>query len=1694
MKQDYEIYDPSIKTLNKNKNSKYTDKLKIYSCKLGFRTKISQIKKELNLQNENKNQDVFLYFKLDCAQICFNKSLYSSDNASLNNNNKFFNAKSFSIDFLYNSKVYQIEFELQSIYKISKSKRYLHILEFFFNKDFKIFNRDLYENMNFETNSPFFDILENQILRNWIQHPVLRLEFLEKDNIKDPVDEFYNPGVKSILNFISEYENKNWKFNNYNRNIINTKHNLKKSNIFYTDFIFYGKFMREINDSNIKTILENYEKDILDKMNFLTVDKRFAIFIILSSGNLENPIDLDEFLLGSMTNFLSDIQNNDLLYNSNKNNKKNLYNNLITDELIFEENLFENENLFDKKVNLTNLDIKAFDRITEFFKYFDLSRKRTKFKNNETFFNFLFQQISNFNRKVISKKIKKIIITPNNFIFKYDWLHYTNRILDTNRDKEEHFLIVNFADRNLDKDFYSFMQKSKLIDYFEDILKKGIKLGLEIKYDFLCYSNSQLKSHSIWMIYETVNFNMKNIFEKQGNFEKIDNIASNASRRGLCLTSAKYYGKILPENIKEIPDFEIIRDESREYVSYISKFDSLGILKSYKGKFDSLGILKRNSLEKNNNEFSNIRYNFTDGVGQISISLAKKICKKLFNCDFASAFQIRIGGYKGVLAVHPELVGDKINLRPSMKKFESESTDLYVIRISSKSPGYLNRQIIYLLSELGVKNKIFEDMLETEINNIKNSLSSNFFNNDGRELKIPNEISKIIGLFEKINPKNEEIESNSFFEYINKKTQMDKQIILKENPFFKGIYNTIFINKLIKLKDKCKLYDEYSGKFIGIIDELGLLKENECFIQVSTGNVNYIDQANKGSIVSEIKLGAITITKNPCGYLEDVQVLYGVENEILKKFCFDVIVFPRTSKRPIQQLISSGDLDGDIYYVSWNSKLTPTDIILNNKKIDSLNYVEMDLKKKGKIIDETNFTKDIITDKNKDIEIKNAKNDYFTVDGDNLSNNNHKETKEEKKCFNIYNEHSNLKQNEEIFDLKTALKSFKENKRNNKIENEIETKYNLYKQENIEQENFYLNNKINNNEKIDLKKINNIDNINSHDDNKNKYYDINADYSSISQEQIKKEEVKKNNSKKNIDITNTSFEDINKSEISFIKKNEKTSKFIDINESYIDIKSRNDDYSFDYNNYFATQNTCIIENVKRNINEIPKNIINDNLKFNNTIDLNFNFNGDNNKLLNNIKNKNIIDKCNDKIYSKYIINQESLFNENEIRLEDLKNNKYRESLIKFFCLYLKNDNLGTICNSLMATSDRLGPQDEETLILCIYQRKSVTFFKTGKTNLIKDFKKITSYPDFMERGNYYSNQNNNYESKRVLGILYRKVKDLYEAEKKNLQENDLAISIPNKYLVENLILFYGFEFFTKISWNFYEDYFYELNDYLFKHKLEREFEFISTIRSPIFDYYSKKQIENYDSKIEMEKDFEKFVQKYKKEFLLNTLKILFLLLQENSFKLHLLENSFEIFMKQIIDQDSWNRFNNKISKFDFKQFEGRFNKIINEKCKAEEFRKAKKCKNDLEEQENNEFKEINYYTLNSSDLELIIEKYYLEILDINTKIHKQSSLDNLKKFYLKFKKAFLTSIYYCSYFCFFENCIYSNEYILNENLFNISNKFLSEKFKEIEIHEDINNANYTDKKKNNEYILKNRNFFSMPWIIDTKLLLEIKFT
>jgi RNA-dependent RNA polymerase len=116
-------------------------------------------------------------------------------------------------------------------------------------------------------------------------------------------------------------------------------------------------------------------------------------------------------------------------------------------------------------------------------------------------------------------------------------------------------------------------------------------------------------------------------------------------------------------------------------------------------------------------------YCFSDGIGRVSPDLANDMARSLGIC-MPSAFQIRYGGCKGVIAVYPPWAGQKrLGLRRSMEKFQSPDKNLEVITHSRFLPAYLNRQVIPLLSTLGVPGSAFMDLQDDMVSKLEAMLA-----------------------------------------------------------------------------------------------------------------------------------------------------------------------------------------------------------------------------------------------------------------------------------------------------------------------------------------------------------------------------------------------------------------------------------------------------------------------------------------------------------------------------------------------------------------------------------------------------------------------------------------------------------------------------------------------------------------------------------------------------------------------------------------------------------------------------------------------------------------------------------------------------------------------------------------------------------------------------------------------------------
>ncbi|OAL36764.1 hypothetical protein AYO20_03819 [Fonsecaea nubica] len=464
-------------------------------------------------------------------------------------------------------------------------------------------------------------------------------------------------------------------------------------------------------------------------------------------------------------------------------------------------------------------------------------------------------------------------VTATRILFHTPSVEITNRIVRKYRRFSDRFLRVRFEDepyRGQTRLYPATNGKMKLI--FERVrrtLKNGILLG-DRHYEFLAWGNSQLREHGAYFFAASQNpvITADSIRREMGTFDHEKVVAKRAARMGQCFSTTK-----------PVP------------------------------------VLSRNSWKRDPiPDIVNGPYTFTDGVGKIS-PLAAQLVKtnlKLAGEHLPSAFQFRLGGCKGVLAVDPKLNGVDIKIRPSQYKFSCESDELEIIRVSEFWQPFLNRQIILVLSALGVPDRVF---LHKQLDCIK-ALDAALVDDKAalralRSTVDPNSITLSIASL---------IEAG--FSHIHE-------------PFVTSLIRLWRAWTLKYLKEKAKIPITQGAFVLGVVDETRTLRGHINDMQPGPGAseqekerslpeifIQYTDPEQKG--VRRIVEGICVIARNPSLHRGDVRVVKAIDVPHLHHHC-DVVVMPATGDRDLPSMCSGGDLDGDDYIVSWDPDLIPSE-------------------------------------------------------------------------------------------------------------------------------------------------------------------------------------------------------------------------------------------------------------------------------------------------------------------------------------------------------------------------------------------------------------------------------------------------------------------------------------------------------------------------------------------------------------------------------------------------------------------------------------------------------------------------------------------------------------------------------------------------------------------------------------------------
>ena len=456
----------------------------------------------------------------------------------------------------------------------------------------------------------------------------------------------------------------------------------------------------------------------------------------------------------------------------------------------------------------------------------------------------------------ILMRVQRCVITPTYILFTPYVLDQGNRILRNFVKSINYSILCTFKMDSLEEARWN---NKFLMEYIKFILSKGFYIG-EKNFRFFNYSQSQFRNMSCWLLTEP-----EKVISKIGDFSKIKQLSKYAARISQTLTTTIKTIKIPRDKIVNIPDIKSEDD----------------------------------------------KYTFSDGVGRISYTLSKQISEYLKLDYVPSCFQGRFLGCKGVWTTMWNDNTGQIYCRDSQIKFHVEKEDLNYFELCDYSryiQSYLNRQIIILLSSLGIKDEKFRKKLEE----YKNRLNDQNF---------------VLGLIHYS-------EWNQMFRRmnycgINRTNDRLVKSIIESNLDI--LYNDV--------KKKARIYVEESAYVIGIMDEYNILEYGEAFLQIKRDNFNLI--LDKKCVVA----------KCPCLHPGDIRVLnfkkYNKNDESTKKYEIfhkyeNVIIFPSKGKRPHPDECSGSDLDGDNYFIFYDNDLIPMKTIepmsyLVDKKEEKLN-------------------------------------------------------------------------------------------------------------------------------------------------------------------------------------------------------------------------------------------------------------------------------------------------------------------------------------------------------------------------------------------------------------------------------------------------------------------------------------------------------------------------------------------------------------------------------------------------------------------------------------------------------------------------------------------------------------------------------------------------------------------------------------
>ena len=166
--------------------------------------------------------------------------------------------------------------------------------------------------------------------------------------------------------------------------------------------------------------------------------------------------------------------------------------------------------------------------------------------------------------------VHRVQVTPSKVYFCGPEVNLSNRVLRNYPQDIDNFLRVSFVDEDLGKLLSKDLcprtncntRRSRVYERILSTLRNGIVIG-DKKFEFLAFSSSQLREHSVWMFASRSELTAQDIRNWMGDFGYIRNVAKYGARLGQAFSSSRETFSVGKDEIELIPDVEIRKRRSQ---------------------------------------------------------------------------------------------------------------------------------------------------------------------------------------------------------------------------------------------------------------------------------------------------------------------------------------------------------------------------------------------------------------------------------------------------------------------------------------------------------------------------------------------------------------------------------------------------------------------------------------------------------------------------------------------------------------------------------------------------------------------------------------------------------------------------------------------------------------------------------------------------------------------------------------------------------------------------------------------------------------------------------------------------------------------------------------------------------------------------------------------------------------------------